>query len=126
MRWYGLILFGLFSPFSAMAFDDVPPPPTITEASARSPEVNNVVEAQPTDRELLEQAELEPQVTIIRRERDTVEEYRVNGVLKMVKVIPDFGPAYYLVDNDGDGQLETSRFAIDPNAQLPQWILFSW
>ncbi|MCV6636229.1 DUF2782 domain-containing protein [Candidatus Albibeggiatoa sp. nov. NOAA] len=124
MRWYGLILLGLFSPFSAMAFEDAPPPPTITEASAQ-PRVNGA-ETQPTDQELLEQAELEPQVTIIRRERDTIEEYRVNGVLKMVKVTPDFGPAYYLIDNDGDGTLETSRFALDSNAQVPQWILFSW
>jgi len=124
MRGYGLILLGLFSHFSAMAFNEIPPPPTITEAPASS---NANMEAnQPTDQELLEQAELEPQVTIIRHEHDTVEEYRVNGILKMVKVTPDFGPTYYLVDNDGDGQLETSRFAIDPNAQLPQWILFSW
>lgn len=124
MRWYGLILLGLLSPISGMAFEDAPPPPTITEAAARAE--TGQPEAQPTDQELLEQAELEPQVTIIRRERHTIEEYRVNGVLKMVKVRPDFGPAYYLVDNDGDGTLETSRFVTDPNAQLPQWILFSW
>ena len=79
MRWYGLILLGLLSPISGMAFEDAPPPPTITEAAARAE--TGQPEAQPTDQELLEQAELEPQVTIIRRERHTIEEYRVNGVL---------------------------------------------
>lgn len=122
MYWYSLIVISLFLPASVMAmdFEDTPPPPTVTESSAR------VAEQQPTEQASLEQAELEPQVTIIRREYDMVEEYRVNGVLKMVKIIPDFGPAYYLVDNDGDGILETSRFAVDANSQVPQWILFSW
>ncbi len=116
MRYYGLILISLLLPSTLIAFNP-PPPPTVSE-------VNDT--EQPTEQELLEQAELEPQVTIIRRERETIEEYRVNGMLKRIKVIPDFGPAYYLVDSDGDGTLETSHFAIDSNSQVPQWILFSW
>lgn len=44
-------------------------------------------------------AALEPQVTIVRSERETREEFRVNGKLYMVKVTPAAGAPYYLVDN---------------------------
>ena len=37
--------------------------------------------------------DLEPQVTIIRRETETVEEVRVNGELRYVKVTPRIGPS---------------------------------
>lgn len=69
---------------------------------------------------------LEPDVTIIRRPKETVEEYRINGHLYMVKVTPSIGPAYYLVDDDGDGQLESRRGDMDRGLKVPQWVLFSW
>ncbi len=70
---------------------------------------------------------LEPDVTIIETDRETVEEYRVNGQLYMVKVTPKGGfPPYYFVDTDGDGQLETRQFGLAPKVLVPQWILFSW
>jgi hypothetical protein len=78
------------------------------------------------DDKTTEEDNLEPQVTIIRRAESTVEEYRVNGQLYMVKITPDAGPAYYLVDTDGDGSLETTRHSLDANHNIPQWILFSW
>lgn len=40
---------------------------------------------------------------------DVIEEYRVGSVLRMVKVTPVRGPAYYLVDENGDGLLDRSR-----------------
>ncbi len=40
---------------------------------------------------------------------DVIEEYRVGSVLRMVKVTPLRGPAYYLVDENGDGLLDKSR-----------------
>ena len=42
---------------------------------------------------------LEPQVTILKRGTDTVEEYRIGGKLYMIKVTPAHGRPYYLVDN---------------------------
>ena len=54
------------------------------------------------------------------------EEYRRNGQLYMVKVIPEQGYPYYLVDTDGDGYLETQRNDIEAGLLVPQWILFSW
>lgn len=52
---------------------------------------------------------------------DTVYEYRVQGQLRMVKVVPARGPTYYLVDQNGDGK-------VDPRDGGPvtYYKLFSW
>jgi hypothetical protein len=68
---------------------------------------------------------LEPEITIIRRDDATITEYRVNGNLYMVKIVPAFGPPYYLIDRDGDGQME-GRSSIYDDIIVPQWVLFSW
>ena len=47
---------------------------------------------------------LEPQITIIKRGTDTVEEHRVGGKLYMLKVTPASGAPYYLIDEKGDGK----------------------
>jgi hypothetical protein len=54
---------------------------------------------------------------------DTLEEYRVGGQLRMVKITPARGAPYYLYDRDGDGALDR-----DQADDLPQtyWKLFSW
>lgn len=69
---------------------------------------------------------LEPEVTIIRQEDATITEYRVNGNLYKVKVVPFVGPAYYLVDMDGDGEMERRTNDINQDIIVPQWVLFSW
>ena len=68
----------------------------------------------------------EPEVTIIQREDALYEEYRVNGRLYMVKVEPVVGPAYFFLDNDGDGLLETRWNTRTRQPRVPQWVLFSW
>ena len=69
---------------------------------------------------------IEPQVTIIRKDDAIIEEYRLDGRLYMTKIIPAVGPAYYLVDRDGDGQMETRMSEIYDDFTVPQWVLFSW
>ena len=69
---------------------------------------------------------IEPDVTIVRGEEQTVVEYRVNGALRAVKVIPDVGPPYYLADADGDGNLETKAYPQAPDFLVNQWVIFSW
>ncbi len=69
----------------------------------------------------------EAEVTIIQDDKDQrVEEYRVNGRLYLVKVIPNSGPAYVMVDQNGDGQFDLIND--DPTANPPtsQWVLFKW
>ncbi len=69
--------------------------------------------------------DLEPQVTITRRETETTEEVRIGGQLKFVKVTPRWGRPYYLVPNsDGTGFLR--RNSLDTSLSVPQWVLFSW
>jgi len=69
---------------------------------------------------------IEPEVTIIRRENEVLEEYRINGQLYMVKVTPIEGVSYYLLDDDGDGHMETKMNAIHSDPVVPQWVLFRW
>lgn len=68
---------------------------------------------------------LEPQVTILKRGTDTVEEYRIGGRLYMVKVTPAVGRPYYLVDNKGDGEFERQD-AFDSRTRPPMWVIHSW
>lgn len=68
----------------------------------------------------------EPEVRIITRPQETVEEYRVGGALYMIKVTPKQGAAYYLVDTDGDGNLETQRSALGPRMAIPGWVILRW
>ena len=83
---------------------DVPPPPARVESGEP----------------------LEPDVRIIRKKDATIEEYRINGNLYMIKVIPVIGPPYYLMDQDGDGRMETNMSELRENYVVPQWVLFSW
>ena len=45
----------------------------------------------------------QPEVTIRKREGDTVEEHRINGRLYKIIVTPDHGVSYALIDPKGDG-----------------------
>ena len=69
---------------------------------------------------------IEPEVTIIRKKDATIEEYRINGNLYMVKVTPVVGKPYYLVDRNGDGRMESRVNDIYNDIVVPQWVLFSW
>jgi hypothetical protein len=68
---------------------------------------------------------VEPDITIREEGGSLVYEYRVNGQLYMIRIQPQFGPPYFLVDTDGDGFMDDRRG--DPrDIRIPQWILFSW
>ena len=68
---------------------------------------------------------LEPEVTIVESDKETVHEYRINGQVYMVKVIPAAGPPYYLLDTDGDGELDVRRDG-PTDIAVPQWVLLRW
>jgi hypothetical protein len=68
---------------------------------------------------------MEPDINIIQEDDRTVEEYRMNGQLYMIKVTPSVGKPYYLMDSDGVGSLETKSFELDSGA-VPNWILLEW
>jgi len=68
-----------------------------------------------------------PDVKIVPKKDVTIEEHRIRGRLYRIKVIPVKGPPYYyLLDQDGDGRMETKMSEIYSNFAVPSWVLFSW
>ncbi|MEE4300507.1 MAG: DUF2782 domain-containing protein [Pseudomonadales bacterium] len=62
-------------------------------------------------------------VTIIEGEDRTVYEYRQNGELRMIRIVPSTGRPYYLVPADstsGYGNLEKA------DTLVPKWILLEF
>ncbi|MHB8534940.1 MAG: DUF2782 domain-containing protein [Sulfuricaulis sp.] len=66
----------------------------------------------------------EPEVTITTKGKEKHEEYRINGRLYMIKVIPAHGKPYYLIDKAGNGQFHRSDF--EPRISVPMWVIKSW
>ena len=70
-----------------------------------------------------ETAERGPDITLIEGEDRTVYEYRQNGHLRMVKVVPSFGKPYYLVPvdpTDGFGDVDQAGLVV------PQWRIIEF
>ena len=95
---------------------------------AQSDELAPVPEPPPLPAKVESGEVLEPDITIISREEETIVEYRVAGRLHAVKIIPknDAFPPYYLVDFDGDGRMETYGGNLQPDMLVNMWTLFSW
>ena len=71
--------------------------------------------------------EMEPSVVITEREGERIEEYSQNGRVYMVKITPVKGPAYYYLDEDGDGQLELRESDRAMNPVRPvYWKIKEW
>jgi hypothetical protein len=64
----------------------------------------------------------EPEILIRKEDNKTFYEYRVNGVLKEIKVVPDIGPTYYLIPQDGNAWIREDRSQV----LVPSWVLFEW
>ena len=99
----------------AVLAQPAPPPPKLEPL----PDVPPPTAGAPSD------AELEPQVTIIQRQGETVEEARVNGVLKWVRVTPRHGRPYYLIP-DPTGHTFIRRDSNDTGLKVPLWVLFTF
>lgn len=93
-----------------------------------------LVAATPADAELLEQVEPPPKVqggepledapdiTIRKEGAKTIEEYRINGELYMMKITPDHGVPYYLYKEDQ--QSDWVNVGPNPPLAVPKWTLF--
>jgi hypothetical protein len=74
----------------------------------------------------LQDADLEPNVTLREQGDATMQEYRVNNRLYQVKITPSVGAPYYLVDEDGSGDMAWHRGSSQFENNIPQWALMSW
>ncbi|MGO1463255.1 MAG: DUF2782 domain-containing protein [Marinobacter sp.] len=63
-----------------------------------------------------------PQIVIRSGDDKVFYEYRVNGQLMEIKVVPEVGSEYYLVPADGGGWARES----DSDMLVPSWILLRW
>lgn len=62
-------------------------------------------------------------VEIVVGEERTIFEYRVNGFLMMIKVVPKVGKPYYMVPADGSPHYRS----LDYGKKLyPSWIVLEW
>lgn len=84
-----------------------------------------IPEPPPLPSDISPDPELEPQVTIKKRGEDTIEEYRKNGELYMIKVIPRIGPPYYLVKNRSRG-MDAHPDDVGINVSPPMWRLLEF
>lgn len=109
---FAFLLLWLLTPGKIYAEDELPP-----ILFPEQPDLPPPVESGET---------LEPDITIIRRGKRTIQEYRINGSLYMVKIIPDAGPPYYLLDTDGDGNMDVRRSDLERTLKVPQWVIYSW
>lgn len=112
-----IILFSLLIvPFFSYAQAPPPPPPDLEQA----PDTPNAPMP-------IENGEsMEPDITIIRKGKKTIHEYRSAGQLYMIKVIPDIGPPYYFIDTNGDGRMDVRRSDLERGANVNQWKLLEW
>ena len=121
-----LLLAGLFNVAYA-ADDDVPPPPAENSNTQDQPPAEAPPPLPPDEPASADSRNLpQPEVNIIIRKDATIEEYRINGQLRYVKVIPKQGKPYYLVDQDGDGVLESRHSDLKGPPPVNQWILKRW
>lgn len=95
------------------------------EETEETPRLEDFLDAPPPPEVVRSGEPLEPEVTIIQRGEQTIQEYRLGGRMYMVKVTPTVGPPYYMIDQDGDGRLETRSDTLDDHP-VPHWVIFSW
>lgn len=62
-------------------------------------------------------------IEIVEGEDRTIYEYRTNGLLMMIKVVPTKGRPYYMVPADGSPHYQ----GVDKAETLyPQWVILEW
>jgi hypothetical protein len=95
-----------------------PPPPPIPPQSEALPDVG-------PPPPFVADPELEPQVTIRKKNGETVEEARVNGRIVWIKVTPSHGKPYFLIPDTVNG-VYIRRDGYDSGLRVPLWELFSF
>lgn len=87
-------------PADLQPLEEVPPPPAIGS----------------------EKGEEQPEITVIQKGDDKVEEYRIGGQLYMMKITPKHGVPYYLHKEDQNGGWIND--GPNPPLVIPKWTIF--
>ena len=101
----------------ALAQTAIPPPDRPAEAVQR---------AEPGEEESQGFTNEESDIEIIQRGDETIEEYRLNGRLYMIKITKKGFPPYYLLDRDGDGTMEEQVSEVPGDVKPPTWVIKRW
>lgn len=124
------ILLGLtLLPLGALAQSAPPPVPTTpTDPAVQTTLVDDRGQDAPLPEKILDPAPPEAEMAVsIRtdgRTGDIVEEYRQNGRIYLVKVRPEHGVPYALMDTNGDGRLDESDG--DGPVRPVYYTLYEW
>ena len=104
------LLLAFMAPTIAAAEDAKPLPDLQTLEELPPPAISNEENAD------------EPQITIIKKGEETIEEYRIGGQLYMMKITPAHGVPYYLHKEDQDGAWINNGPV--PPMSIPKWTIF--
>jgi len=91
--------------------------------AADKPQLEPLPEPPPPPAGFEPDAATEPQVTIVKKGEETVEEYRIGGELYMMKVTPSHGVSYYLLKEQKNGGWSRMDGPSESIA-IPQWVIF--
>lgn len=117
MRVTHLLLVSVLAVFSAYLpaqAEDKKPTPSNLEPLPEAFPPPAVLEGNPAD---------EPEVTVVQKGENTVEEYRINGELYMQKITPSHGVPYYLLKEDQGGTWSRIDGPAPP-ISIPKWVIF--
>lgn len=110
-----------------------PDPAESTEANSESEDhsmqpampdtspVRPLASRKPTAEQIMEDSD---SVTERKEGKDTVKEYRKNGILRMVRIVPENGPEQMYMDQNGDGRLD--RDLVDGPVSPVFFSLYQW
>jgi hypothetical protein len=121
-------LLGLGS-FGSVWADDISAPPAAgSQTRTEQKQPQQAPPALPSDAQPSDDSRNlpKPEVRIIHEKDRTVEEYRVGGVLRYVKITPKHGKPYYLYDKSGNGIPDTYYDPLKGPPPINQWILHKW
>jgi hypothetical protein len=124
---YSIIFLSMLTSLSLAAskMPEGPPPPSLNEVMKKNASVSNTAKDRAEHNRQAIESGVDPDIKVIKKADATLEEYRHNNKLYMVKVTPKFGKPYYLYDEEVNGVMmhqEETPTAITP----PQWTLFTW
>ena len=110
------LLFAVLGCTGSVAVAQSDPAPAVPAAPAGSQALPELSPGAPSSAD-------EPVITIRRQEGSELKEHRVRGQLIAVKVTPQVGKPYWLINRNGEMQRHDGP---SPNLTVPSWLVLEW